>query len=340
MKKPKAQAPKVTAIMIFLNGERFIAEAIESIIAQTFQDWELILVDDGTTDGASRIAKSFVERHPQRIRYAEHPGHANLGMSASRNAGLRLARGEYVAFLDADDIWLPRRLEAHVTLLDSRPEVGMAISSMLWWRSWMKPEGRRRWPWEVADSPSVGGLPLNRVIEPPEVAISFLESRGGTLPGICNLTARRDAVLAAGGFNADFRTLYEDQVFLFRMCLREHVWVTDEVLACYRQHPDSACNLEGRAASDARARPAFLAWLQEHLVDSGCKDPRLWRGLRGEMFRYDQPRLWWWSRLPARARDWWNVNRQRALITILTPAGYHGLRRRLGLPHVDPISFH
>jgi hypothetical protein len=82
-------------------------------------------------------------------------------------------------------------------------------------------------------------------------------------------------------------------------------------------------------------RPLLLAWLQDHLVDSGCKDARLWKAFRAEMMRFDQPRLWWWSRLPVRARDWWNVHSRRLWITLLTPAGYNGLRRLLGLSHVD-----
>lgn len=333
----KTPVPKVSAIMIFLNGERFIAEAIDSVLGQTLADWELILVDDGTTDGATAIAKSYAARYPERIRYTEHPGHVNRGMSASRNAGLRLARGENVAFLDADDIWLPRRLEAHVALLDRHPEVALITGRTLWWRSWMTDPGPR-WPWERTDTPSFGGLPLHQVIEPPAVAISFLERRGATLPGICSLTARREAVLAVGGFNDSFRTLYEDQVFLFRMCLRHRVWATDEVLDCYRQHPDSTCHQEGQLAGDARARPIFLAWLQAHLVDSGCKDERLWRAFRAEMLRFDQPRLWWWSRLPLRARDWINVQRQRLLILLLTPEGYNGLRRRFGLSYAETVS--
>lgn len=324
------RAPKVSAIMIFLNGERFIAEAIDSIIGQTFTDWELILVDDGTTDGATAIAKSYAEVRPGQIRYVEHAGHVNLGMSASRNTGLRLARGENVAFLDADDIWLPRRLETHVALLDSHPEVSLVIGSMLWWRSWASAGASPLQAWRYTDTPSERGLPLHQVIEPPAVAISFLERRGATLPGICSLTARREAVLAVGGFDDSFRSLYEDQVFLFRLCLRYRIWVTDEVLDCYRQHPDSACNQEGRIVGDARMRPIFLTWLQAHLVDSGCKDSRLWRAFRAEMLRFDQPRLWWWSRLPARARDWCNVQRQRTLIMVLGPGGYNRLRRRLG----------
>ncbi len=325
--------PHVTAIMIFLNGEKFIAEAIDSIIAQTFTDWELVLVDDGSTDGSTAIAKSYAERYPGKIHYTEHPGHENRGMSASRNRGIAMARGEYIAFLDCDDVWLPRRLEVHVDILDAHPEVAMVMGATMWWRSWSHPKGSLLADW--MDDPRDQKLPTNQLLPPPTVAASFLESRGQTLCGICSQTARRQAILDVGGFNEAFRTLYEDQVFLFRMCLRHPVWAIADVLDKYRQHPDSACNSAGRVAGDARMRPIFLAWLQGHLIDSGVKDERVWSGLRAELQRYDQPRIWWLTRLPTRARDWWNVNSRRGLMLLLTPAGYNRLRRMFGMTYVD-----
>src|SRR5205809_3316024 len=77
--------PLVSGTIIFLNAERFIDEAIQSVLAQTYENWELLLVDDGSTDGSTAIARSYAERYPAKIRYLEHPGHKNHGMSASRN---------------------------------------------------------------------------------------------------------------------------------------------------------------------------------------------------------------------------------------------------------------
>lgn len=329
--------PMVSAILIFLNGERFIAEAIESIIAQTYDNWEAILVDDGTTDGATAIAKAYADRHPERIRYIEHAGHANRGMSASRNAGIAAARGTIVAFLDADDVWLPRRLERHVAILQREPEIAVVMGPTLWWRSWMHHGHSMFRSWQMTDTVSENGLPLHQRIAPPEVALSYLVLRGATLPGICSVTARRDAILAVGGFNEDFRTLYEDQVFHFRMALRFPIWVDDAVLARYRQHDESACNKEGRQASDLRMRPVFLAWLKQHLDDIGCNDPRVWQALKAEMLRFERPLYWSITRFPVRMRDWWNVHSRRLLIMLLTPGGYHRLRRLFGLSHYTPI---
>ena len=128
--------PRVSTIVIFLDAKRFFEEAIESIIGQDYADWELLLVDDGSADGTADIARRYAEVDPLRIRYLTHPGRENRGMSASRNLGIREARGEYVAFLDADDAWLPGKLAQQVAILDSYPNAAMVYGPTLRWYSW------------------------------------------------------------------------------------------------------------------------------------------------------------------------------------------------------------
>ena len=106
--------PLVSAIIIFLNEERFIREAIDSVFAQTCENWELLLIDDGSHDGSTDIARRFAAENPGKVRYFEHQGHQNRGMSVSRNLGVRHAMGQYIAFLDADYVWLPEKLEQQV----------------------------------------------------------------------------------------------------------------------------------------------------------------------------------------------------------------------------------
>src|SRR5690349_14319499 len=100
--------PSVSIIVIFLNAVQFIEEAIESVFGQSYDDWELLLVDDGSTDGSAEAAARYAEQWPDKVRYLTHAGRRNRGMSASRNLGIKQARGRYVAFLDADDVWLPQ----------------------------------------------------------------------------------------------------------------------------------------------------------------------------------------------------------------------------------------
>ena len=88
----------VSAVIIFFNEERFLEEAIESVRAQTYTNWELLLVDDGSTDGSSACARRHAAAEPGRVRYLEHPGRVNLGMSAARNLGIRGGAGRGACF--------------------------------------------------------------------------------------------------------------------------------------------------------------------------------------------------------------------------------------------------
>lgn len=160
--RPTAGGARVSCIMIFLNGEAHIREAIESVLDQNHGDWELILVDDGTTDGATAIARGYADAHPGRVIYTRHPGHENRGMCASRNAGLRLARGEYVAFLDADDIWLPDRLTSHVALMDRHSGVAMSMGPTLYWSSWTRTTCRSRGRGSPPMSSTIWACPASR----------------------------------------------------------------------------------------------------------------------------------------------------------------------------------
>src|SRR5215471_21615023 len=107
----------VSIVTPCFNAERFLEETLASVVAQSYSHWELLLVNDGSRDRTAEIAVQWASAHPDRVRYLEHEGRRNQGTSASRNLAIGHARGEYVAFLDADDVWLPRHLEMQVALL-------------------------------------------------------------------------------------------------------------------------------------------------------------------------------------------------------------------------------
>ena len=117
--------PLISVIIVFLNEERFIKEAIESVLAQSYRNWELVLVDDGSIDCSSTIARSYQTTYSAQVSYLSHPGGRNRGMSVSRNLGLMQAKGQYVSYLDADDVWLPEKLLQQVAILDSYPDCAM-----------------------------------------------------------------------------------------------------------------------------------------------------------------------------------------------------------------------
>lgn len=108
-------APLVSVIMPSFNAERFIGESIESVIAQTVRDWELIVVDDASTDATRAIVTAYRQRDP-RIRLIAQ--RTNSGPAAARNLGLDQAQGDLIAFLDSDDVWYPRKTEKQVAAMD------------------------------------------------------------------------------------------------------------------------------------------------------------------------------------------------------------------------------
>lgn len=128
--------PLVPGIIIFLNAQKFIEEAIQSVFAQTYDNWELLLVDDGSTDESTEIAQRYAEKYPEKVRYLDRENHQNLGISAARNLGIANAKGEYIAFLDADDIWLPNKLEQQLAILEAQPEATMLYGSTTLWYWW------------------------------------------------------------------------------------------------------------------------------------------------------------------------------------------------------------
>src|SRR4051794_39471252 len=114
-------APTVSCIVPVFNGERYLREALDSILAQSHSALDVLVVDDGSTDDSAPLAKSYGDR----LRYFFQP---NAGPAAARNVGLAAARGEFVAFLDADDRWHPHKLTLQLARFGARPELDYCVT--------------------------------------------------------------------------------------------------------------------------------------------------------------------------------------------------------------------
>lgn len=279
---------RVSVIMIFLNCEKYIDEAIGSVLAQTYDCWELLLVDDGSTDKSSDIAQRYAQTYPEKVRYLEHENHANCGMSASRNLGIISSQGEYIAFLDADDIWLSLKLEKQVAILDKQPEAGMVYGATFMWYSWTdKPTGAAR------DSYRKLGVQSDSLIKPPTLPIEFLRKQADT-PATCGVLIRREVIEAVGGFEPMFRGMFEDQVFFYKVCLQTSVFVESGSWDKYRQHPDSASRVAMRIGKYHRhdlnpAQLKFLEWLKSYLHQAEIKDIEIHQALQELLRPYYSP---------------------------------------------------
>jgi glycosyltransferase involved in cell wall biosynthesis len=129
--------PTISCIVPVYNGERFLAEALESILGQTYQNLEVIVVDDGSTDGTESVARQF----RRRIR---HHRQANAGAPAARDEGIRISTGDMVAFLDADDLWHPEKLDRQWARFDARPELDLCFTHVQhFWEAEMEEQAKR-----------------------------------------------------------------------------------------------------------------------------------------------------------------------------------------------------
>ena len=274
--------PLVSVVIIFWNAERFLPEAIESVFAQTYPAWELLLVDDGSSDGCTVIARRYAEQYPERVRYIEHPRHANRGMSASRNLGIRYARGQYIAFLDADDVWFPNTLEEQVAILETYSEAATVYGPNQWWYGWTgRPEDRKR------DYVEKLGVPPNTVIQPPRLLPLFLRDKAA-VP--FRMMLRRQIIEEVGGFEDTFPGEYEDQVFCAKVCLNVPTFASDQCWYRYRQHADSCVSIGQRTGATHAARLRFLNWLATYFSEQKVRDWEVWRALWFEFWPYSHPR--------------------------------------------------
>jgi glycosyltransferase involved in cell wall biosynthesis len=260
-------APKVSCIIIVYNGAEFLGEAIESVLVQSFADWELLIVDDGSTDSSCEIAQRFAQTFPGTIRSLCHADGRNHGMSATRNLGLSHASGDYLAFLDADDVWLPNKLAAQVAILDAQPSVGATYGRTLIWYSW---EGGNA---KEADFFYELGVTPDRIYRPPTLLLSQLLNVYQS-PTTSGCLLRRALVNEVGGFEPAFKGMFEDAVFFAKALLIAPFFVSAEVLFRYRQHSSSAGAVSAAANRDAWARLRFLIWFKRYLRKTTA-DPRV-----------------------------------------------------------------
>jgi len=278
----------------FLNAERFLAETIESVFAQTFESWELLLVDDGSDDSSTGIARGYAARRPQIVRCFEHYGHHNRGQAASRNLGMRNARGEYIAPLDADDVWLPNKLERQVAIMDSHRGVAMVYGAPQYWHRWAGGATDAR-----PDFVERPGVPANRIYEPPAL-LKLMLSGQANAPCPSDLMFRKESICNLGGFEESFIglfSMFEDQAFVVKVYADLAVYVSDECWDRYRLHPGSLCARMIRAGRKSDAEYFFLSWVPEYLSSRGVLDAEIKAIVRRQLRPHHHPLMYRLCRL-------------------------------------------
>jgi glycosyltransferase involved in cell wall biosynthesis len=274
-----SSAPLVSIIIPFFNSARFLADAVESVLEQSLRNWELLLVDDGSTDTSGSIARNYVERYPSRIFYLHHRDRQNHGPAITRNFGLRHCRGEFVALLDSDDVWFPRKLEQQIALLRRYPNAAMVLGRSEYWYDW--PGAPRTGQKNTIPDLAPEGLYL----APELLRLSYPL---GPAPCPSDLVIRRSAIAEIGGFIEEF-VLYEDIAFLAKVFLSLPVYVSEDCWDRYRVHPDSMSALACRGSLEAESRFFYFNWLADYMNQVGVVDKKLWELYRRKTRGYRHP---------------------------------------------------
>lgn len=239
--------PKVTVVIPVYNGERYIRATLESVFAQTYQNYEIICVDDGSKDGSVAILNSYAERI-QVIRQA------NMGQAGARNAGVRSGTGTYVALLDQDDLWYPWKLERQVALLEAHPEAVMAHCDMDWIDETGNVIQRNRVSAARMSAPK--GLTMTRLF--------------GWDPCIYPSTTliRKTAFERVGGFDPEIPWYGEDIDLMLRLREEGQFLFLEETGTQYRKH-SSNCSGAGTDAMFRCAEKFFQKLRTRYAQDRG-----------------------------------------------------------------------
>jgi len=235
--------PTVDVIIPAYNAAHFLPIAIESVIAQSFEDWRIVLVDDGSKDDTAAVIVPYRERLGEKLLYIYQE---NRGLPAARNTAIRNSSSEFLALLDADDVWLPFRLEESLKSFAGRPGVGLSYGA----NALIDPTGVVTKVFEARQAHAEGRI------------APYIYMRMVNLP--CpTVTFRRECVEQVGMFDEGMRAT-EDRDLWFRIAQRWEVVMVPRVIAHYRTSP------QAMTTDPDRMLNAQLQFVEKHVGTPGC----------------------------------------------------------------------
>ena len=264
-------SPAVSVIINCLNGEQYLREAIDSVLSQTFQDWEVIVWDNASTDKTAEIAESYGGR----VRVFR--GAETVPLGQARNLAANESCGDYVAFLDCDDIWMPEKLEKQVALFEQNPKVGLVYC-------------------DATNFSSRGTL--NRIHEyiTPRRGNAFRELYRHYFLAMSAVIVKRSAVEKVGGwFDERFHACEEAELFL-RIAKEYEIDYVDEVLTKRRLHESNASySLMGAIAKEnglilCKFKAIYADFEQEYSVEIAAIQKKILFQTSIELWRTGDPR--------------------------------------------------
>lgn len=231
-------APKLSVIIASYNHEDYIAETLRSLESQTFDDFEIIMVDDGSPDHTVEVARRVGSR-------AQIHTQQNCGVVAARNRGVELAQGKYICFVDSDDLVLPDRFARQVSVLDDRPDVGLVFADALIIDSQGKPLGKFGDVYPVVPGDTAEMLALHYCFTP-----------------MITTMVRADVLRQTGPFERPGPI--SDYMKWIEVAALSGTYYDPEPLGCWRRHSESTSKKANKVKSYARTRAALKRVLRKH----------------------------------------------------------------------------
>lgn len=322
--------PKVSIVIPAYNAMKYLPDTLQSVWRQTFTDFEVILVDDGSSDDIKQWASQITD---SRFKFISQP---NQGASTARNTGILASQSEYIALLDADDLWVPTKLEAHVVQLDNKPKVALSYC----WTAMMNSQGQ----------------PTGRLLKPSDDGNVYSKLLVKNIIDCPSVVVRRSCFDRVGLFNTNIR-YNEDWEMWIRIAAVYEFSVIKQPLVYYRQHPNNVSknwrqmqlgfnevikNAFKAAPKELQhlKKPSYghanlvLAW---KALQSKDKDFRLAANFRASALRYDPKQIL--------SPEFWRLSVAIALMRYLGIGGYnrflefaYALRKRLSSQTSTPTT--
>lgn len=206
--------PRISVVIPTYNRQDYVVEAIESVLAQTYRKFEVIVVDDGSTDDTAARLQPYLDR----VAYIRQE---NRGVAAARNAGIQLAQGELICFLDSDDLWSPDKLSLQIEYADADPQCALISTDLDGFDATGKPCGRRKSAMYKIHNGS--GVAEHLLFE------NWIQTS--------TVMVRKECLDQVGGFDEDVGQFGEDWLLWMRIASKFPIYFIPEALVGYRFHP-------------------------------------------------------------------------------------------------------
>jgi glycosyltransferase involved in cell wall biosynthesis len=249
-----------SVIIPVYNKMTYIRDTFESVLHQKYRSWEIIAIDDGSTDGSRHILEEYRRNYPDRIKVLDHEKKKHEGVVKAMNLGLQVAQGCIISFLDADDKWMPGKLCHDNEIFSKNPNVEAIISHSLYW--W--PDGSERarvdYLGDDLDTPLSPGFMFEKMYN--GVSRNELPHPGGGIefPVPCGVSIRKSSICSLSPFDPAFR-IGQDVRFLLEMYLKLTVYISSCCLSEYRRTYDSAWSTSMREGSEIIHLNHLSCWI-------------------------------------------------------------------------------